>query len=181
MGAKRTRPRHISVVLVTEDLMMVTYLHDPQHWYWNVRRHSDDQIISAGRVRGFRHFPCDSMIREHMMSFLQRPAGGSPGMAIAPCEGTREFLDNFPALGEYLTAEQWPDKSPRERSSLNLVVEDGMIKGCLNDKACSQSLWRSGESLQDLLLALEEALQSGRADWRRWRNLPAGGGSKKNR
>jgi hypothetical protein len=53
-----------------------------------------------------------------------------------------------------------------------VLVEDGSVKTCLSDRDQEQSLWRSGSSLEDALLALEATLTGEHQDWRR-----SGGGA----
>lgn len=103
-----------------------------------------------------------------IVSFVQKrtapvgPAASGAGQLGATCA----VLGSMPAVLEYLTLAKFEDGSPRELSNLLFFVEDGRIKGCLNDRANECSLWRSGEDLLDVLKAMDEALQSGTADWR---------------
>lgn len=78
-----------------------------------------------------------------------------------------EFPKSFPALFEYLTSDAWEDGKPRQRATLLLLIEDGSLKGCLNDRALERSLWATGASVGGVLLALERAVQSDSAEWRR--------------
>lgn len=100
------------------------------------------------------------------MSFLSKvdaASKGSPG-AAGPLGGV---FGVTPAVMEYLTAASYPDGSPRERSTISVFVEDGVVKACLSDRDQARTLWRSGPSVEDALMALETAIADGSADWRR--------------
>jgi len=101
------------------------------------------------------------------MPFVQRsaPLEAVPvaNAAITGCD----FAETYSALWEYLTLTQWPDGKPRVVSTLLVLVQDGMVKGCLNDKAQLRSLWVSGASYTAMLDALEGHLRHNTGDWRR--------------
>ena len=77
-----------------------------------------------------------------------------------------EWWDLFPAVCEFLSAVKWEDGSDRKTGTLNLFLQDGKLKCWLNDKEFGRSLCRSGDSLDELLQALDTALSDPRADWR---------------
>lgn len=77
-----------------------------------------------------------------------------------------DFSKKHPALWEYLTVDRFDDGTARETATLLLFVEDGLVKGCLNDRAGARSCWVSATSMGGLLGLLEEALQSDQAEWR---------------
>jgi hypothetical protein len=101
-----------------------------------------------------------------LVSFLSKRAvgGGTTPAAGGIISGS---LAGLPALLEYLSSGNYPDGAPRLRSTLLVLVEDGGVKVCLSDRDQEQSLWRSGSSLEDALLALEATLTSEHQDWRR--------------
>jgi len=111
------------------------------------------------------------------MSFLNKiaePAAASstPGVASG-------MLATLPAVFEYLASGLYPDGSSRERSTMTVFCEEGVVKVCLSDRDQGRTLWRSGRTLEDVLLALEVALQDSSADWRRAGNAPRKGVGKK--
>lgn len=54
----------------------------------------------------------------------------------------------------------------REPASITLFVEAGQLKGCLTDKQNERILFRSGETVEELLDAFEKAVRDSGADWR---------------
>lgn len=116
--------------------------------------------------------------REEMgMSFLSRPTatanGKAPGVAAPD-----DVRSHWPAIGEFLYAEAYPDGSPRQRSTITLMAGDSAgWKLVLNDRQEGRSLWATGESLEDALCALELQLESPNVPWRMDRGFK--GGAKK--
>jgi hypothetical protein len=92
----------------------------------------------------------------------RRAAGGGPGPVGAVDPG---FSATYPALWEYLSLGVLPD-GPRQTSTLLVFLEDGMVKMCLHDRDAGVQLFRSADTFSGALEGLEEALESGRADWR---------------
>lgn len=104
--------------------------------------------------------------RGHAMSVLQRHMGARGGRREAPAN-FGGVLPQLPGLMEFLTVDSYPDGEVRQRSTLLVFVEEGVVKVCLNDRAEERSLWRSAASMEDCLLELETALQSEGTDWRK--------------
>lgn len=113
-----------------------------------------------------------------VMSFLKK-VDVSQAQGAHPLYIAEGILKQMPAIVEYLSMEQWPDGTARERSSLLVIVESQMVKVCLTDRANNRSLWRAGPTLDECLLAMEVALQNDECDWRQ--SAPKGeyGGKKK--
>lgn len=72
----------------------------------------------------------------------------------------------YPLLWTYLTDDTWDDGKPRERSTLMLICEGGVLKVWLNDKALRRSVWVTGESPEDAMGALEQGLRDECLPWR---------------
>lgn len=72
----------------------------------------------------------------------------------------------YPLLWEHLTAVVWEDGSPRETSTLLLFIERMEWKGMLKDRSEGRIGFKSGDTPEDVLHALEASLQSGGMDWR---------------
>lgn len=81
------------------------------------------------------------------------PTGPTTGELRTADAGT------YPTILEYLTATAYPDGQARQTSSLIILAEGNQWKGCLSDKDNSRSLWKSGDTVEYLLLAIEEGLQ----------------------
>jgi len=71
----------------------------------------------------------------------------------------------YPALLEWMTLGVLAD-GPRQTSTLLLFTEEGQWKACLHDRDGGVQLFRSGETVSEALQSVEDALVSGRADWR---------------
>jgi hypothetical protein len=104
-------------------------------------------------------------LKGSVMGFLKKSdhlnATGS-GLVVPP----GGILGQCPVVTEYLTSTVWDDGTPRERSTLIVVIEAGMLKVCLSDKATGRSLWRSGSSLEEVIQGMEEVIVFQQADWR---------------
>lgn len=98
---------------------------------------------------------------------VRKPVASGPGArAAASVNVLAQERVLYPTVFQYLTDAVWDDGSPRETSTLMLLVEDGWLKACLNDRAMGRSLWVTGDALADVLAALELHLASGSGDWR---------------
>lgn len=96
---------------------------------------------------------------------MKRPV--DPASAGSDLEAWGDDLAHeFPLLREYLCTTRWDDGKPRQTATLLLVTEMGAWKACLNDRACSRSLWVTAESYQGVLRAVEDALGSATPGWR---------------
>lgn len=98
---------------------------------------------------------------------LKRREKEATGAGQPPVAQDAAFVAAYPFLWEYLAATMWSDGSKRETSTLLLLVEEGVWKGCLHDRDSNASGWKSGDTLGGLLEALEAALALDRMDWRR--------------
>ena len=98
---------------------------------------------------------------------MKKPASAIPnGNVLANSEFLAKERTRWPNLVEYLSQTKWDDGSARETSTLMLLVEDGMLKACINDRALGRSLWVAADELNVALDALEGHLESGQGDWR---------------
>jgi hypothetical protein len=84
----------------------------------------------------------------------------------------------FPVLWEYLTTARFEDGSHRETSTLLVMVEQGRVKACLNDRDAGRSLWASADGLETALRHLEAALGDEGADWRYYKRGDRAGGKR---
>lgn len=164
-----------------------------QHVIWEGFRRFVDPCwfdVRVGRLRRSRTFvvyyrrddvlvwvePCphpvemvleSGSIERWIMSFLRRKDQAEAKRAMVNAALAGEWAKKHPALWEFLTCEEYPDGSPRERSMLCLFVENGVFKGALQDRDQQQSLWASGDALESVLEALEAKVASGDdCEWR---------------
>lgn len=86
-------------------------------------------------------------------------------------------LSLYPNLCEFLFDGVWEDGSARVPGTLLLFVQDGVLKGCCNDKALGRVLFVSGANLTVLLDACDDLVASDVADWR-VSSPPAGRGGR---
>lgn len=93
----------------------------------------------------------DLMALRKIVGAVGSSNGGGPGVADAK---------TWPTLVEYLTATVYPDGSVRVPSALVVVADSSGWRGCLSDKDNQRCLWKVADTLEGLLLALEEAAAS---------------------
>lgn len=127
--------------------------------------------VAGGR---FRWHVAEALRRELVVALRKitqqpgSPAQSGPGASDA---------EQWPNLWEHLTATTYPDGSPRQTSAVIVVADASGWRGCVSDKDNGRTLWRTADSVEGLLLALEEALAAD--DPTAWRQ--AGGGFKNRR
>ena len=83
---------------------------------------------------------------------------------------------DFPELNEMLLRTEWEDGSSRVPASLSFFIHENAFKVCLSDRDAQLVTFLAGDTVDDLLLALEIGLAEDRLDWR-----PASGGGKRRR
>lgn len=105
---------------------------------------------------------------------ITRSSAGEGG-ARRPLRGSSDPIGSrYPVLWEFLTEAVFSDGAERQLPTLLLLCEDGLIKGCLNDRAELRSAWVSGEGLDAVLEALDCRLKEESMEWRRVTPRPAG-------
>lgn len=80
-----------------------------------------------------------------------------------------KFAKKFPLVLEHLTHAEWEDGGARETSTLTIFVEEGLVKIGLNDRDAQRTLYRSADTLEGAIAAVEKALAGPGADWRPWK------------
>lgn len=75
-------------------------------------------------------------------------------------------LDRWPELIAHLADGSWDDGSPRKTGRLSVFVQDGIWKACLTEPEGSAVAFISAPSFAALADAVEEALQTGRLEWK---------------
>jgi hypothetical protein len=104
---------------------------------------------------------------EVSMSFFKKPGGTPPSGTAGLRLEDKDMLKEAPTLAAYLQEDAWPDGDPRQRSSLLIVCEDGVVKGGLIDKDTDCSLWASAKTFWGILEAMEARLTEDVPDWRK--------------
>lgn len=113
--------------------------------------------------------------QEMAMSFLSRPTAASNGKQSG-VPAPEDVRSHWPAVGEYVYAENYPDGTPRAKSTITLMAGDASgWKLVLNDRQEGRSLWATGESLEDAFCALELQLESANPPWKADRVYKPGG------
>lgn len=99
---------------------------------------------------------------------LQKPTARDTS-APTKFVGCPVLLSGGDILLDHLSQGTWPDGSARERSTLTVFCEDGIVKVCLNDRDAACSLFRSGETLIECIESIGKALCGDAVcDWRGW-------------
>lgn len=71
-----------------------------------------------------------------------------------------------PNLWAYLYQDKYDDGTIRRTATLLVFLDEGFVKACLNDRENNRSFFKASGSLNGVLAELEEALETGTADWR---------------
>jgi len=101
------------------------------------------------------------------MSYLRKAPSAADAEAQLQDLQADRFWEGYPAIWEYLACGRYPDGSARQRASLTVFVEDGLIKLCLSDRDCERTAWGGSDEMLDALAGLDRALQEGHVQWRR--------------
>lgn len=72
----------------------------------------------------------------------------------------------FPCLWEFVSSECFDDGGTRATATLLIIVEEGLCKLCLNDRAETRKAWVSSGDVLNALQTLEERLKDGTVEWR---------------
>lgn len=126
---------------------------------WAFRFYPPERLLVPYSSRGFLEV-VDMSLRNALSAIhnLCGPASAAPAAEglLASCPTVWEFM----SIGEL-------DGKPRQRSTLSLWLQDGLVTVCLNERDMAMCLYAGGESLEAALLALEGKLASPSPDWRR--------------
>lgn len=95
---------------------------------------------------------------------MKRPNTGANGDGNAPPPGST--LSSLPSLYSYLTESKWDDGQARELATITIFCQDGRWKVFLNDKATNRICCLTGQTVEEVLLSLDEGLRTDDLDWR---------------
>lgn len=74
----------------------------------------------------------------------------------------------YPCILEHLTETKYPDGTERQTSSLVVVADTQSWRVCLSDRDNSRVMWKTGNTLQEALDAIELGLMGDDpSDWRK--------------
>lgn len=106
--------------------------------------------VVAGR---FRWALATAVRRELAMALRKIVAQVGPNVSTGP--GAADAA-SWPNLWQYLSQEAYDDGTPRQKTTLVIVANQSGWQGCLSDKDNSRVMWKTSETVEGLLLALEE-------------------------
>jgi len=91
-------------------------------------------------------------------------AVGGPG----PSPPTEEagYWANLPCVREFMSHVQWGDGASRVPGTIMLFAEGGFWKAWVHDRDAAQGAFLSARTLAALMEEVEEALGTGKGDWR---------------
>lgn len=104
--------------------------------------------------------------RESVAKFLKKAQAKSRKQARESVLADKGFREKYPALTEHLTLVRWEDGSARKTSTITLFAEAGLWKLTLNNREEQEVTFLTGGSLEELLGAVEQGLQTDSLEWR---------------
>lgn len=99
------------------------------------------------------------------MPIKRRDVSPGSGGAHAPARRGDDWVLR-PSIMEFLAEDRYEDGSARRTGTINLFVQDGQVKGCINDRDTNQNSFVSAESIEELLAVIEAKLSSSSVEWR---------------
>lgn len=147
------------------------------------RRHrrieSWDRVEPCGLIVLWSYFSDDEVLFGVFgMSRIQEALGGAKKSATDPAAADPQFAATYPTLSDFMISHEVIDGRPRQTSTMIVVCEEGLWKLGLRERDRNVSLWVSGVTMEDAMLALEAALNEPVVAWRR---SPADKGYNQNR
>ena len=115
---------------------------------------------------GYR--PYKPKLRPFWEMIVKRPTDSQSGASLRATLAEDKVLSKYPALLSYLADTTYDDGAARETSAFSLFLDDGVWKGALNDKDLRRSLYVTGLTFTEVLIALDKQCQAPNADWRAW-------------
>lgn len=100
------------------------------------------------------------------MALPRKVAGVSPNGSSGSNVLRAGLLSDFCELWAFLTATSYPDGQKRLTGRLSLSSEHGQLGLLLNDDDNGQYCFLNGDSLDDMLLAVETGLAGSTLSWR---------------
>lgn len=100
-----------------------------------------------------------------MSRFANRPEKSQVAPAVADDLNCPVLRVGHPAIWDYLTIDRYDSGQSRKTSTLMVLVEEGHVKCCLNDRERNRSMWIAAMSLSEALDLIETHLDAGTGRW----------------
>lgn len=133
-----------------------------------VYHHWTKVAVASWAMSAWEYASLDAESEESVMSKFLKNVNAAPKVdKDSPTAATdKDFAKTHPALVEFMTLRRNDDGTPRQTSSLLIFCEDGVWKACLSERERELTLWAAGDTLAELLEAMEATLQSPAPQWR---------------
>lgn len=110
--------------------------------------------LPTALVNGAIRWGLSKLTREELVMALRKivaeaSAPGVPGPGVSDAA-------QWPNLVEHLTLDKYPDGTPRKLSCVVIVAGPAGWQGCLSDKDNDRVMWKTADTVEGLLLSLEE-------------------------
>jgi len=124
--------------------------------------------VASWPMSSWDYVALEAELEEGVMSKFLKNVNAAPKVdKDSPTAATdKDFAKAHPALVEFMTLRKMDDGSPRQTSSLLIFCEDGVWKACLSERERELTLWAAGDTVAELLEAMEATLQSPAPQWR---------------
>lgn len=120
------------------------------------------------------HYDHGPLRNEFVSKFIAKSLVKAASMGKGATAEDPAMAKALPAVHEFLTCLDDGTGKPRQTATLNIFVQDGVWKAFLNDRHSGMSLCVSAEGFQQVLVALENEVQSESPGWRLMRSqVPA--------
>jgi len=100
---------------------------------------------------------------EDAMKKPESVVGGAMDRPAQECD----LALRWTGVWEFVTATKWDDGTKRVPGTMLLMFEDGVFKAMLNDKANGRIAFLSGQTWEDLMNLVNDAVRTDDADWRK--------------
>jgi hypothetical protein len=110
--------------------------------------------------------PDGDYLEDEIVKWIKTKTGKQLGAKGGPPCTDPLFVEQCPAVGEFMTLAVGEKNAKRETSTLMVNISEGRVNVGLHDREDETWLWRSGETLIEAIQAIDSAIQDGTADWR---------------
>lgn len=97
---------------------------------------------------------------------MKKPDSSKPGATELTVPLVGSLFSGHAAIWEMLTCDKWDDGTPRQRGTLLVLCDGGIVKLWLNDRALKRAAWVSGDSLEAAMEALDHGIAEDNLPWR---------------